>query len=159
MSYHSIYDTRRWYRQAVGEHYASALMITRITSLIAGRLANAPLLPIGPLRFARDGRDHLGRRRVLALGLDEHGRFAADAQAVVMNLECQRNAARIVLEPGDPVVAGEWRKLSGAGYSHVRLLEGPAGVSPMVTGVNAMWAATTPSTSATRARSSPSRPA
>jgi N-acetylated-alpha-linked acidic dipeptidase len=59
VSYHSNYDTRRWYRQVVGDEYASALMVARMTNLIAARLAEADLLPLDPPRYASDARRHL----------------------------------------------------------------------------------------------------
>jgi len=59
VSYHSNYDTLRWYRRVVGEDYASALMITRMTNLAAARLACADLLPLDPARYGREARAHV----------------------------------------------------------------------------------------------------
>ncbi len=47
-SYHSNYDTLEWYRKVVGEDYEPALMITRMTTAVAAKLVNAPLLPLDP---------------------------------------------------------------------------------------------------------------
>ncbi len=59
VSYHTNYDTLRWYRQVVGEDYEPALMITLMTNLVAGRLARAEILPLDPVRCAADVRGHL----------------------------------------------------------------------------------------------------
>lgn len=71
VSYHSIYDTRRWYRQVVGNDYASAMMVARITNLIAARLAEADVLPFDPSRYAADAKRHLEMitRRAKKLGV------------------------------------------------------------------------------------------
>jgi N-acetylated-alpha-linked acidic dipeptidase len=45
-AYHSAYDDLAWYRKVVGGDYASAVLITRMTSLVLARLANADLLPL-----------------------------------------------------------------------------------------------------------------
>jgi N-acetylated-alpha-linked acidic dipeptidase len=45
-AYHSAYDDLAWYRKVVGNDYASAVLITRMTSLVLARLANADLLPL-----------------------------------------------------------------------------------------------------------------
>ncbi|MDX1503000.1 MAG: transferrin receptor-like dimerization domain-containing protein, partial [Thermoanaerobaculia bacterium] len=58
-SYHSNYDTLAWYRQVVGDDYEPARMLTRMVSLLAGRLAAAPLLPLDPVRYATDARRHV----------------------------------------------------------------------------------------------------
>jgi N-acetylated-alpha-linked acidic dipeptidase len=100
-SYHSIYDTRRWYRQVVGDDYASALMVVRMTNLIAARLAEADVLPFDPPRYAVDARRHLEglvRRageldvpadlNALNTSIDAYGETAASAwKAVIAALE------------------------------------------------------------------------
>lgn len=53
-SYHSLYDTIAWYRQVVGEDYEPALMVARMTGVIASRLANADLLPAEPHRVLEE---------------------------------------------------------------------------------------------------------
>jgi N-acetylated-alpha-linked acidic dipeptidase len=45
-AYHSAYDDLAWYRKVVGADYASAALVTRMTSLVLARLANADLLPL-----------------------------------------------------------------------------------------------------------------
>ncbi len=45
-AYHSAYDDLAWYRKIVGSDYASAALVTRMTSLVLARLANADLLPL-----------------------------------------------------------------------------------------------------------------
>ena len=39
-AYHSLYDTLAWYRQVVGDDYEPALMMTRMASAVAARLAD-----------------------------------------------------------------------------------------------------------------------
>jgi N-acetylated-alpha-linked acidic dipeptidase len=53
-AYHTARDTLTWYRQVVGEDYEPALMIARMTNAVAGRLANAPIVPIEHDRLRRD---------------------------------------------------------------------------------------------------------
>jgi len=53
-AYHSNYETLDWYHQVVGSDYASALMLSRAVGLMAGRLANADLLPFSFERYGRD---------------------------------------------------------------------------------------------------------
>lgn len=73
-AYHSNYDTLTWYRKSVGEDYEPALMLARVVNLLTARLANAPLLPFDPVRYALDGREHLEalslRAEELDLGFD-----------------------------------------------------------------------------------------
>ncbi|MFM9996006.1 MAG: M20/M25/M40 family metallo-hydrolase [Phycisphaerales bacterium] len=58
-AYHSTYDTLPWYWKAVGSDYEPALMVARMTTSVASRLAGAPLLPIDPVRYGLDTRRHL----------------------------------------------------------------------------------------------------
>lgn len=51
-SYHSNYDTLTWYRKVVGDDYEPALMITRMTNATIARLAQSPVLPLDPSRYA-----------------------------------------------------------------------------------------------------------
>lgn len=46
-AYHSLYDDLSWYRRVVGEDYASAALVARITAVAADRAASAPVLPFG----------------------------------------------------------------------------------------------------------------
>ena len=45
-AYHSLYDDLDWYRRVVGDDYASASLVTRITAIAADRAACAPLPPV-----------------------------------------------------------------------------------------------------------------
>lgn len=58
-SYHSAYDTLRWYWKAVGDDYEPALMVTRMTIATAARLADAPVIPYEPGRDLKDFGKHL----------------------------------------------------------------------------------------------------
>jgi N-acetylated-alpha-linked acidic dipeptidase len=58
-SYHSTYDTLEWYRRTVGDDYQPALMISRITTLAAHRLATAPIHPLDPAAYPEDAVKHL----------------------------------------------------------------------------------------------------
>jgi N-acetylated-alpha-linked acidic dipeptidase len=51
-SYHSNYDTLAWYRSTVGEDYAGALMLARVTAALASSLADDPVPPIDPAAIA-----------------------------------------------------------------------------------------------------------
>lgn len=70
-SYHSVYDTLPWYWKVVGEDYEPAIMVTRMTNAVAGRLANAPLIPLDPANYARETSRQLGEltRRGIELGV------------------------------------------------------------------------------------------
>jgi len=59
VSYHSNYDTLRWYRQVVGDDYGPALMVARMTNLVTARLAGAGVLPLDGPRYVIDARRHL----------------------------------------------------------------------------------------------------
>ncbi len=84
VSYHSNYDTLTWYRRFVGSDYASARMVTQVTSLAAARLANAPINPLDPSRYAIDLPGHLAAlsARARDLGFVEAPAQAAPAGAV-----------------------------------------------------------------------------
>jgi N-acetylated-alpha-linked acidic dipeptidase len=58
-SYHSNYDTIAWYRSVVGEDYAPALMVTRMTNAIAAILADSPVVPLSAARHGVDGQRFL----------------------------------------------------------------------------------------------------
>lgn len=54
-AYHSLYDDLSWYRRVVGEDYASAALVTGLTTVAVDRAARAPVLPFGldePMREA-----------------------------------------------------------------------------------------------------------
>ncbi|MEX2217339.1 MAG: M20/M25/M40 family metallo-hydrolase [Phycisphaerales bacterium] len=58
-SYHSTYDTLPWYWKVVGEDYEPALMVSRMTLAVSGRMASAPLLPLDPARYGLETRRQL----------------------------------------------------------------------------------------------------
>jgi N-acetylated-alpha-linked acidic dipeptidase len=58
-SYHSNYDTIAWYRSVVGDDYAPALMITRVTNALAAILADSAVLPLSAARHGIDGQRFL----------------------------------------------------------------------------------------------------
>ena len=58
-SYHSNYDTIAWYRSVVGDDYAPALMVTRVTNALAAILADSPVLPLSAARHGIDGQRFL----------------------------------------------------------------------------------------------------
>lgn len=58
-SYHSTYDTLPWYWKVVGEDYEPAMMVTRMTSAVAGRLASSPVIPLDPARYGLETRRQL----------------------------------------------------------------------------------------------------
>jgi len=88
-SYHSAYDDLAWYRKVVGDDYASALLVTRMSAVFLSRLANADLLPLDPAAYGPEFRRHLssvrGRARDHALGL---------ADAAAQDLQTRGGAAR-----------------------------------------------------------------
>lgn len=105
-SYHSTFDTLPWYWKAVGSDYEPALMVARMTTAVASRLADAPLLPIDPVRYGLDTRRHLMELSKRGVGLG-------------------------VFEPSDRDVAPDLGRLDGAVLAydrrarrvHARLLE------------------------------------
>jgi N-acetylated-alpha-linked acidic dipeptidase len=58
-SYHSNYDTIAWYRSVVGDDYAPALMVTRVTNALAAILADSAVLPLSAARHGIDGQRFL----------------------------------------------------------------------------------------------------
>ncbi len=58
-SYHSNYDTIAWYRSVVGDDYAPALMVTRVTNALAAILADSSVLPLSAARHGVDGQRFL----------------------------------------------------------------------------------------------------
>ena len=66
-AYHSIDDTLTWYRATVGDDYEPARMVTRMIVGVAGRLADAPLLPLDPSRVGPETLRHLRSLSTLAL--------------------------------------------------------------------------------------------
>jgi N-acetylated-alpha-linked acidic dipeptidase len=58
-AYHSNYDNLAWYRRTIGEDYEPALMLARVVNVMTARLANGPVRPFDPSRYAGDLREHL----------------------------------------------------------------------------------------------------
>ena len=48
-AHHSNYDTLAWYRSTVGDDYAGAMMLSRITAALVADIADSPLPPIDPV--------------------------------------------------------------------------------------------------------------
>ena len=48
-AHHSNYDTLAWYRATVGDDYAGATMLTRLTAALVAELADSALPPIDPV--------------------------------------------------------------------------------------------------------------
>ena len=53
-AYHSNYDTIAWYRKIVGTGYEPALMLARMTAMLAVRLSDEPLVPLDPSGLGPD---------------------------------------------------------------------------------------------------------
>lgn len=81
-SYHSTYDTLPWYWKVVGSDYEPALMVTRMTIAVAGRMAGAPLVPLDVARYGPEMRRHLAdlSKRGIEAGVmtGGEGGFAAE---------------------------------------------------------------------------------
>jgi len=58
-AYHSAFDDLSWYRKVVGEDYDSALLLTRLTSLLLARLATSDVLPLDSSAYGLEARRHL----------------------------------------------------------------------------------------------------
>jgi len=80
-AYHTLYDDLAWYRQVVGEDYASALMVTRMTIGVVARLAEARIVPMDPSRYGAHTVRHLEalEPRVSEKGLAALGQVRAVA--------------------------------------------------------------------------------
>ncbi len=96
-SYHSNYDTLTWYRSTVGDDYAGALMLARITAALATSLADRPVPPIDPTAIVEGLPARLDRLDVLAteagLTLDTSRLRTALASATTA---CREATSRIV---------------------------------------------------------------
>jgi N-acetylated-alpha-linked acidic dipeptidase len=66
-SYHSNYDTLAWYRSTVGDDYAGALMLARITAALATALADDPVPPIDPVAIVSGLPARLDRYEAMAV--------------------------------------------------------------------------------------------
>ncbi len=74
-SYHSNYDNLAWYRKVVGNDYESAALVAGVSGVTISRLANAPILPLSPRRYAVDLRRHLEalKQKAIDTGLVRDG--------------------------------------------------------------------------------------
>lgn len=79
-SYHSAYDTLPWYWKVVGDDYEPALMITRMATGVAARLASAPLIPADATRA---GRDFVGHAEGLSKAAKDAGLNPAALDALL----------------------------------------------------------------------------
>lgn len=64
-SYHTNYDTLAWYRKVNGDDYEPNQMVTRMTSLVAARMACEPVIPLdigADLRRSADQLDAIAGR-------------------------------------------------------------------------------------------------
>lgn len=65
-AHHSNYDTLTWYRSTVGDDYAGALLLSRLTSALVADLADAPRPPIDPVAAVADLSRRLDRYEIQA---------------------------------------------------------------------------------------------
>jgi N-acetylated-alpha-linked acidic dipeptidase len=91
-AYHTNYDNLAWYRRVVGEDYEPALMVARMTTGVASRLASAPLVPLDPARSAIELPSHT--QRIIDIGI-EKGFLAADGDPRVERIRGIEAAARV----------------------------------------------------------------
>lgn len=102
-SYHSSYDDLHWYRQVVGDDYASAVMVTRIVAATAAQLADRDVLPIDPSRTGPETLRHLAVVQRLAVDAGLAPEPAAEGElgdpfaAVARAAELDAGLAREVL--------------------------------------------------------------
>jgi N-acetylated-alpha-linked acidic dipeptidase len=92
-AYHSNYDSVHWYRKVVGDDYEPAIMLARVLNLVAARLADAPLLPLDPLRYARDCKVHVQSIADRASEL----RFEVDVASLAQRIEDYERTALAVV--------------------------------------------------------------
>lgn len=89
-AYHTNYDTRAWYRSAVGSDYAAAKLIAGGAILFATHLADAALLPLDMERTAPEVLRHL---KNLSQRGRELGLFKTDKRQIVAGLARAEAAA------------------------------------------------------------------
>lgn len=92
-SYHSVYDSLPWYWRVVGEDYEPALMITRMATVAAFRLASAPVPPHDVSRAYRELAERARDLDTLAVQRGLAARETSDAWGVP-GLEALADAAR-----------------------------------------------------------------
>ncbi|MBX3316376.1 MAG: M28 family peptidase [Phycisphaeraceae bacterium] len=102
-SYHSVYDSLPWYWRVVGDDYEPALMITRMASVIAMRLASAPRVPHDVARAFDECAVRIRELDTLAVERGLAHRASPDAWGVPglgrASLSAQRNASRFGMQP------------------------------------------------------------
>lgn len=81
-SYHSVYDSLPWYWRVVGEDYEPALMITRMATVAAYRLASAPIVPHDVARAYRELAERAWDLDTLAVNRGLANRSETDAWGV-----------------------------------------------------------------------------
>ncbi|MBL9031038.1 MAG: M20/M25/M40 family metallo-hydrolase [Phycisphaerae bacterium] len=121
-AYHSTYDTLPWYWKVVGEDYEPALLVTRMTTAAAARLAYAPLLPLDPSDYGPEAQRHLSDlgKRAVELGLWSRENEPAWMARLGSRAEAYR--ARALAVRGDLLAALDSGRLSGQGLAGVNRL-------------------------------------
>ncbi len=102
-AYHTAYDDLAWYRKVVGDDYASAVLVARLTALVAARLANADVLPLDPAAYGSDTRrsaEALADRAARAGEAADLGRLEASAQRFERRARVAREGWLADLEAG-----------------------------------------------------------
>jgi N-acetylated-alpha-linked acidic dipeptidase len=103
-AYHSNYDHLVWYRRVVGEDYESALMVARMTCLLAGALADADVIPLDIAREARSARASLDALREKARSAGLSADFGPATHAA---LRLERKAQGVLSRLRERAGAGE----------------------------------------------------
>ncbi len=93
-AYHSNYDNLTWYRKVVGDDYEPAIMISRVVNSLALRLAEAPLLPLDPVRYATDAKVHIESLRKRA----EELKFTVDFAPLLQQFEKYETVSKDVTQ-------------------------------------------------------------
>ncbi len=121
-AYHSLYDDLAWYRRVVGDDYASAALVARLTAVALDRAATAPVLPIDldepaaalartlEALIAEQG-DWLGteRAQLLVAQAKEHAERSGRIEAALWaRAHALPPSAREALETGLRLVESAW---------------------------------------------------
>lgn len=111
-SYHSVYDSLVWYWRIVGDDYEPALMVTRMATAVASRLASAPVVPhdralaYAELRTHARSLDALAVARGLAPASDSAAPEAWAIPALArLDAACARAESRATMSRARP---GRW---------------------------------------------------
>lgn len=94
-SYHSIYDTRAWYRKVVGEDYEPALMVTRMAATSAALAAEPALVPLEPWRYGDEA------ARLLAPVRDDAAKLGVDWRAPAERIDSLIERCRTLTPLGE----------------------------------------------------------